>query len=134
MIFKLMYILCIILILNTVNGDQDVLQQIYNKNLFSNVDISNVEKPYELLHRFLTPEHVFQQLFNKGGVNINPMQECSMHSLDSESNCTQSFCEIFLELYQSFVEKTPPSIPHWAVKSKYYIYAGVTNELRSSNI
>ena len=125
--FKHIYVVCIYVFRNIVNGEKQAIpHQTYDKKLFDNVRISDFEQPYELFPRLLAPEQIFQQLFDQGGGNTDPMQICGLGSLDSKTECKQSLCEIYLEFYKN---STSFPIPDWALKSKFYNYICITMDL-----
>ena len=69
------------------------------------------------LDQLLSPEHIFQNLFDPEGIIPDPAQKCIQESKNDEDKCWFSLCELFL----AFVDpKDQDKIPNWAVKSKLW--------------
>ena len=68
------------------------------------------------LDELLSPQRVFQNLFDPEGTIPNPVQKCIQESTNDEDKCRLSLCELFL----AFVDPKDVHIPPWAIKSKLW--------------
>ena len=67
------------------------------------------------LDELLSPQHIFQNLFDPEGIIPDPVTKCIQESTKDEDKCWFSLCELFL----AFVDPKDVHIPNWAVKSKF---------------
>lgn len=100
---KNLYSVCVYLIINFLNC--------HGQHKSNPADLHDVGTQ---LDELLSPQHIFQNLFDVEGKVPDPVQKCIQQSTKDEDKCWFSLCELFL----AFVDPKDVHIPQWAIKSK----------------